>query len=95
MKQDTPDEAYSLKVEEVFHLGDGTTVLVGSLQSGSPLFLAPSEVDMFIDDGHVGRISLVSERMPGPGSKGRRAVETKSPIHANDIRGHRCLLVRR
>ncbi|MGK3988344.1 hypothetical protein WME99_35205 [Sorangium sp. So ce136] len=86
---------YTLRVEEVFDFGGGVTVLAGELEAGSPPVLAPSTVELIVDGRSLGAIALDSERMPGPGSEGRRAVETRANIRAEDLGGRRCLLVHR
>ncbi len=94
----TPDahaSSYTLRIEEVFNFDGGVTVLIGRLESGSPPALAPSSVELVVDGCSRGQIRLESDRMPGPGSEGRRAVETRADIRAEELRGRRCLLVHR
>ncbi|XXT18988.1 hypothetical protein WME94_53070 [Sorangium sp. So ce429] len=95
MTPDTGVPPYTLRVEEVFNFGGGVTVLAGKLETGSPPVLAPSNVELIVDGCSRGEIALESERMPGPGSEGRRAVETRANIRAEELRGRRCLLVHR
>lgn len=86
---------FVLNIVEVFSLAGGVTVLVGKLESGSPPVLAPCIVELLIDDQSRGEIRLDSERMPGPGSMGRRAVETRALIRAEELRDQPCRLVHR
>ncbi|NTX34168.1 MULTISPECIES: hypothetical protein [unclassified Myxococcus] len=93
----TPREIspFTLSVEDLFVLGTGVTVFVGQLQAGTPPALAPCQAELFIDGRSKGVIQLESERMPGRGRPELRAVETRTPLDADEIRGRACLLVHR
>lgn len=86
---------FVLRIEQIFSFSGGITVLVGTLESGTPSAVAPCDVEFFVGDQSRGKIRLDSERMPGPDSKGRRAVETKARIRADEIRDLRCVLIHR
>lgn len=86
---------FTLRVEEVFALHGGVTVFVGNLESGSPKLLAPCTVELFVEGASRGTLELESERMPGPKSMGRRAVETRAALNVAELRGRQCLLVHR
>lgn len=86
---------FVLRLEEVFNFSSGVTVLVGTLESGAPSVLAPCDVELVIGDQSRGKIRLEAERMLGPGSKERRAVETKAEVRADEVREQRCVLIHR
>lgn len=84
---------FILRIEEVFRFETGVVVLVGYLESGSPLRLAPSEVELVVDGRSHGRLQLDAERMPGS-VHGRRAVETRANVDPEILRGADAKLVR-
>jgi hypothetical protein len=63
------------------------------VESGSPRALAPCDAELIVDGQSRGTIRIDAERMPGPGSAGRRAVETRAALDAAELRGRDCRLI--
>lgn len=90
-----PVPPFVLRVDDVFAFSSGVTVLVGRVESGVPSLLAPCNAELVVDGQSRGEIRLESERMPGPRSANRRAVETKARLEATELRGKDCVLIHR
>lgn len=90
-----PIGPYKLRVAEVFTLANGVNVLVGELECGAPPLLAPCVAELIVNGRSRGKVRVDAERMPGPGSVGRRAVETYARVSKADVEEGDCVLVHR
>jgi len=95
MSQRDPIDPFTLRINDAFNFSGGLTVLVGTLESGSPKLLAPCDVELIVDGQRQAVVHLEAERTSGPLSRGERAVETRFPVAADTLRGRNCLLVHR
>ena len=57
-----------MTVHEIFKFGDGSTLIVGELHSPTETSPVGTAVEVLLADQTVGRISICSDRMPGPSS---------------------------
>lgn len=89
-------DPFVFRIEEVFRISPQSTILVGTIVSGSALSLAPCDAELVVGPESRGWIHLAAERMPGPRSQGRRAVETSGPVPSVEELGRwPCLLIHR
>lgn len=86
---------FVLRVDDAFAFSGGVTVLVGRLESGAPSMLAPCNAELVVEGQSRGEIWLESERMQGPRSAGRRAVETMAHLEVAELRDRDCVLIHR
>jgi hypothetical protein len=70
------NESIEFAVEETFELGARRYLLLGRMVIG-PGLVGPGAAQLFANDGQIASIHITGERMPGPGSVGRRCLEVE------------------
>ena len=58
------NEPFMMRVREVFHFGDGTTVFAGEVTEGPP-FIKPGVFELSVDGNVLGQVQLDGERSRG------------------------------
>lgn len=83
--------SYRFIVSDVFRFGDGRTVFLG--QPDPPMIhLTPAVAEVEMNGEIIGCANLIEERMPGPASKGRRALVTRGAVDIDQIKAGACVL---